>query len=174
MSTLRHGQLNNVRLKSQHQWTQKQLRVLFNNIHSEYLEKSVPIDWKRVGQRVQVDSSSCQTKFYALQRELKDQATPRNPIWSRSEIEKVIRCAREVQKESLREGRTEIDWAKVSKLSSERRTPQECKRIFDNYYYLCRVNVSMSSSTTKMLGLVGVFGLVCIFGLGEPLVASLL
>ncbi|KAJ1964355.1 hypothetical protein GGI12_001468, partial [Dipsacomyces acuminosporus] len=165
--------LDKVRQQNPHQWTQKQLRVLFNNIHSEYFDKSLPIDWSRVEKRVQVNGDICKAKFYELQHELKDQTRPRNPMWGRAEIERVVRCAREVQKEGLRQGIRDIDWSKVAELASARRSPEECRRIFDSYYYLCRVDISMSDSTKKLVGLAGLLGLVAVAGFAEPLMAAI-
>ncbi|KAJ1948115.1 hypothetical protein FBU59_001742 [Linderina macrospora] len=170
-STLRGKRPMQIRFA--HPWTQKQERILYHNIYNEYLSKSKPIDWNRVSTRVQAEQSECEAKFFQLQQGLQDWSAPRMGIWTRDEVEKVIRAAHKAEKEALRQGKREIDWENVVKETKLARDPSECQRVYDTYYYLCRVNLGLDGSNGKILVLVGVLGLVAVHTLADPILDAL-
>ncbi|ORX72451.1 hypothetical protein DL89DRAFT_266013 [Linderina pennispora] len=94
-------------------------------------------------------------------------------MWTRDEVEKVIRGAHKAEKEALRRGEQDINWEDVVKETRLARDPNECRRIYDTYYHLCRVNLGLDGSNPKILGLVGVLGLAGVYILGEPLFTAL-
>ncbi|KAI7832075.1 hypothetical protein BX661DRAFT_197266 [Kickxella alabastrina] len=89
---------------------------------------SVSIDWKKVAKRVRVESEICKSKFYNMQSDLKDQTQPRVSLWTRAEIERVVRGARDEEKKAMRAGKVEADWT---------------RRIYDMYYHLCRTKLGI-------------------------------
>ncbi|KAJ1946984.1 hypothetical protein GGF37_000761 [Kickxella alabastrina] len=174
-----------------HQWSEKQERILYNHIYDEYLDNaaanssSVSIDWKKVANRVRVESEICKSKFYDMQSDLKDQTQPRVSLWTRAEIERVVRGARDEEKKAMRAGKVEADWTRVAEIHTTGRSPAECKRIYDMYYHLCRTKLGIfgggssgseddNKKSAKILGIMGVAGLVCVFVIFEPFAAALL
>ncbi|KAJ2005267.1 hypothetical protein GGI04_002310 [Coemansia thaxteri] len=156
-----------------HPWSQKQKRILFNNVYDEYLDKqsASSIDWHKVSARVRVGADACKAQFYAVQHDLRDRSQPRMPSWTRDQIERVVNGAHEIEIQALRKENVqrEIDWGKVASSYAPGRLPQECKRIYDTYHYLCRTTLGISSLNPHLLGLLGVAGLVFVYGFYQPL-----
>ncbi|KAJ2723392.1 hypothetical protein GGI07_002667 [Coemansia sp. Benny D115] len=171
------------RISNDYQWPEKKLRVVYHYVHDKFIDPAAAngaaaeINWAKTGARVGMDSETCKEMFYDLQRGLKDNSHARAPIWTREEIERVVRGAREHEKTALRAG-TKVDWDKVAKeYTNGRRTPQECKRIYESFFYLCRTNINPFAkkidTVEKALQLASFIGLACIILIFEPFTGML-
>ncbi|KAJ2336874.1 hypothetical protein GGI00_000584 [Coemansia sp. RSA 2681] len=165
MSTLRGGMQRRApaltaKRHTPGQMSPEQTQTLFNYVHDEYLDqhKGNEIDWRWVGMHVKVDGNLCKSRFYELQKGLLDHAQPRNPMWSREELEKMVRAARRAERPALltSSGRREVDWAKLAAECAPGRVPEECKRIYDTQKHLCRTRIGAPSFKVQIAVLFGV------------------
>ncbi|KAJ2730995.1 hypothetical protein IW152_004873, partial [Coemansia sp. BCRC 34962] len=107
--------------------SQEQTQSLFNYVYDEYLDnhKGHEIDWRWVGMHIKVDGNICKEQFYEMQKELVDHSQPHSTMWTREELEKVVRAARKAEQPHLLiNEKLKIDWAKLAKCVPGRR-PEE-------------------------------------------------
>ncbi|KAJ2338507.1 hypothetical protein GGH91_004792 [Coemansia sp. RSA 2671] len=142
--------------------SQEQTQSLFNYVHDEYLDnhKGHEIDWRWVGKHIKVDGNICKEKFYEIQKGLVDHTQPRSTMWTRKELEKVVRTARKVEQPHLLiSEKRKIDWTKLAKMVPGRK-PEECKRIYETQSHLCRARIGAPSFKVQVFVIIGVFTLV--------------
>ncbi|KAJ2043868.1 hypothetical protein GGI08_007273 [Coemansia sp. S2] len=166
MSTLRSGMQRRApaivsnKTKNQSGMSPEQTQTLFNYVYDQYLDhhKGNDIDWRWVGMHVKVDGNLCKSRFYELQKGLLDHSQPRSPMWSREELEKVVRNARRAERPLLltSSGKREVDWNKIAMCVPGRKA-EECKRVYATQQHLCRARIGAPSFKVQ----VGVmFGIV--------------
>ncbi|KAJ2040718.1 hypothetical protein H4S04_007845, partial [Coemansia sp. S16] len=124
MSTLRSAMQRRApaivsnKTKNQSGMSPEQTQTLFNYVYDQYLDhhKGNDIDWRWVGMHVKVDGNLCKSRFYELQKGLLDHSQPRSPMWSREELEKVVRNARRAERPLLltSSGKRKVDWNKIA------------------------------------------------------------
>ncbi|KAJ2559779.1 hypothetical protein EV175_000164 [Coemansia sp. RSA 1933] len=125
-------------------WSQKHERILYNTVTTEYLENEKEIDWEGVSSRVGTFSKDlCKTRFYQLQRQLADRTSSKSSIWTRLEIERLVTGAYKADVERLKrsDANWRLDWNDLATKFSNKRSPDECKRIYNSYRHLCKVDI---------------------------------
>ncbi|KAJ1663323.1 hypothetical protein IW140_005095 [Coemansia sp. RSA 1813] len=134
-------------------WSQKHERILYNTVTTEYLESNKEIDWALVSSRVRTfNKDLCKARFYQLQRQLADRTSSKNAIWSRPEIEKLVAGAHMADMARLKsnDSKAHINWTTIANQFSNKRSPDECKRIYHNYRHLCKVSTGWEKYRPKV------------------------
>ncbi|KAJ2741733.1 hypothetical protein GGI20_004981 [Coemansia sp. BCRC 34301] len=154
----------------------EQTQALFNYVHDEYLDqqKGNEIDWRWVGKHIKVDGNICKSRFYELQKGLLDHTQPRNPMWSRKELENVVCAARKAERPALltSSGKREVDWPKLAAECAPGRVPEECKRIYDTQKHLCRARIGAPSFKVQVSVLLGIGILLLVETFFDDLIKS--